>query len=753
METLGASFRLIAPYVPTALVPAETLDRLAAVAAQQPPLHCAGFEVRLSGEDATVDLAQGILGFSADPERWRQYLEAEDMSQASPPWHRLRDFARRWTDPETTLPAEIAGVWLEFDTPTVETATAPSVFTNLMPQRGAADADTLTLIAAELFETLTGKRLSSALTEAVGACATACPPGAGVSDLGFMLGRDVDALRIVIACLEPTDLAPFLERIGASEGSETIAAAEDLLRESDEVTLSLDVIGSPSGPDQDPWDPRFRVLPRIGVEIFPGHLFAELNQWRPRLDDLVVADLCTPEKRDALLSWPGYTEPGQGPWPATLLAESLLGSPTDFSVLGRRLDHIKLVCEPGRPIEAKAYLGFGPLWLTAERPDQGVAAVAVMPGDSGTVRPRPAATAYLDAAGDRAIRFLLDTQSAAASWRDFPTIMGGSDEWVTAYVIEALAGVENDAAHAAACAAWSWLQARRDPADGWGFNEALPIDADGTAWGLLAAQALGEHESPRAVAAREVLERHRVPGGGLASYLPEARPSLAETLGDVDMNALFGPHVCVTAAASGLEFARDSLAPFLIDAQQADGSWRGFWWSDRAYATGLAAAALKRCALPEALAATAAAGRWARSRLAGNGEVMSRATGTPSPFAAAAALPAVLAAATIEATLPAATLESIEPTLRWLLAAQRVDGSWPPSALLRIPPSDAADPRDALTRGFTGRDEEAVFTTATVLRSLEAVRRYEMDFGDESRPSPGESRSSSGDAWASSTAE
>ena len=746
METLASSFRLIAPHVPAALVPAETLDRLAAVAARQAPVHCAGFEVRLGGKDAAVDMAQRIRGFGGEPQRWRQHLEAADMAQASPPWHRLRDFARRWTDPETTFRGDIAAAWLEFDAPNDGAAPVPSLFTSLMQQPGAGDADTLTRIAAELFEALTGKRLSSALAEAVGACAEACPPGAGVSDLGFMLGRDVDALRLAIACFEPTNVAAFLERIGAFEGSETIAAAEDLLREGDEVTLSLDVIGSSSGRDEDAGDPPFRVLPRVGVEIFPGPLLDEVPRWRTRLDDLVAVDLCTPEKRDALLGWPGYTEPGQDPWPAALLAESLLRSPTDFSVLGRRLHHLKLVCAPGRPIEAKAYLGFGPLWLTAERPDHGVGAVMAMPGDSATLRPRPATAAYLDAASDRAIRFLLETQAADASWRDFPTIMGGSDEWVTAYVIEALAGVENDAARAAASAAWRWLGTRRESAAGWGFNDTLPVDADATAWGLLAAHALGEDESARAVAARDVLEQHRVAEGGLASYLHGAESRLAETLGDVAMNALFGPHVCVTAAAAGLDFTRDSLAPFLIGAQREDGSWRGFWWSDRAYATGLAAAALKRCALPEALAAAASAGRWARSRLAGSGAVVSRATGAPSPFATAAALPAVLAAAPIEAMLPAATIEWIEPTLRWLLAAQRVDGSWQPSALLRIPPSDAADARDALARGFTGRDEEAVFTTATVLRSLEAVRRYETDFGDESR-------SSSGDSGPSSTAE
>jgi hypothetical protein len=64
------------------------------------------------------------------------------------------------------------------------------------------------------------------------------------------------------------------------------------------------------------------------------------------LERLVRLGACTPAKRDAVLSWPGFAPCGfdtRGP----LRIRSLLG---------KRLSHLKLACHPERPLEAKAYL-------------------------------------------------------------------------------------------------------------------------------------------------------------------------------------------------------------------------------------------------------------------------------------------------------------------------------------------------------------------------------------------------------------
>jgi hypothetical protein len=62
--------------------------------------------------------------------------------------------------------------------------------------------------------------------------------------------------------------------------------------------------------------------------------------------------LCSPEKRDAVLAWPGqdsfWTAPDR--WPVEAVG---LGG-----VCVRFLSHLKVVGQPGRPPQVKAYLGF-----------------------------------------------------------------------------------------------------------------------------------------------------------------------------------------------------------------------------------------------------------------------------------------------------------------------------------------------------------------------------------------------------------
>jgi hypothetical protein len=44
------------------------------------------------------------------------------------------------------------------------------------------------------------------------------------------------------------------------------------------------------------------------------------------------------------------------------VARALL-EPDRLSAIARRLNHVKVTFQPGRPVEAKAYLGVGHLWV------------------------------------------------------------------------------------------------------------------------------------------------------------------------------------------------------------------------------------------------------------------------------------------------------------------------------------------------------------------------------------------------------
>ena len=111
------------------------------------------------------------------------------------------------------------------------------------------------------------------------------------------------------------------------------------------------------------------VQSKIGIMCyFEGRRQPGPEPWWPiLLDHLVRNGLCTARKRDALLAYPGYTDentPGVT-WPETLRGASRLLGGRTVSTFVRSLHHVKLVHEPGRPVEAKAYLAANHHWHTS----------------------------------------------------------------------------------------------------------------------------------------------------------------------------------------------------------------------------------------------------------------------------------------------------------------------------------------------------------------------------------------------------
>src|SRR4051812_19602510 len=112
-------------------------------------------------------------------------------------------------------------------------------------------------------------------------------------------------------------------------------------------------------------------------------------------------------------------------------------------------------------------------------------------------------------------RFLVARQGKDGLWRDFETPAGEASLWPTAWIAMALRRVElgHDAVERATGAL---VAAQRDDGGG-GYNEAVPSDADTTAWALLVIAGTRQHElSCRRAAA--CLLRHQRGDGGIATY-------------------------------------------------------------------------------------------------------------------------------------------------------------------------------------------------------------------------------------------
>ena len=510
-----------------------------------------------------------------------------------------------------------------------------------------------------------------------------------------MLGRPVQALRIHVSGVPLWALGDYLAAAGwPGDVDRAIAAAGLLLDRGDWLVLCLDVVGE--------------LLPRLGLECGFDQRRGLDPRWEALLRRLVDAELSSAEKTQALLSWPGIVTPaGPAPWPDALIIDGLSMPAQKLGVVERRLSHVKITVGAGEPQSAKAYFGAGHTTHDLLRPEPAV-----------PVKPERRPAASVEEAIAAALAFLLGRRNQAGWWLDFvhrarpPGVDQGvtgyrSDEWITAYVAAAIVGLDHPHARDAARNGMDLLIARRRHG-GWGYNVMIPADADTTTWVLRLAAGLELADSVHLCEARAFVAGQIDAEGGVATYPSTAAPALAEfTKLPGPYDGWCAPHVCVTAAAASLRLCPAPLE-FLRRVQATDGSWSGYWWNDDEYATAMGVQALSAAG---DRASVARAVRWADSRIGADGAAQSLAQGGPSPFATALALTALAAGG-------APRRGARDRAANWLLSEQRADGSWEPSAQLRIPAPSQRDPVAAPHTTSNYVDDLGVFTTATVLAAL-----------------------------------
>lgn len=331
--------QIVTPYLHSDLVSPEALSHIQPLAQILPPSSPAGFECRLGENQSRVDFETYL---PLEPNLPEQFL-------THPTWQSLQKLYREWSLPTSVLRQVIQGIGLEFDIDgCLDDVPVPCIFLELKPI-AAGGGDELIETASSLLN----RRLSAQLELNLKLCADYLPPGAFFTHLGAMLSRSSEeAIRVVVKGLTPEQLIDYLTQIGWTDPTNTFSALVPTLSEFvDYIMLSFDV-GK-------------RVYPRIGWE---GYITAS-DQDRPQLqlflDYLVAQELCTPSKRDALLAWNGFSQPSFAPelWPKNISwGDRFLGSRA-VSLFSRWINHIKVVYQPGKPLEAKAYLGFAHAWF------------------------------------------------------------------------------------------------------------------------------------------------------------------------------------------------------------------------------------------------------------------------------------------------------------------------------------------------------------------------------------------------------
>ena len=329
-----------------------------------------GFECRLGEQSPRADFLvlvrasngqdslAGLHPTSSLPER----LMADQI------WQRVQDFGLRWAEPASPLHRAVDNIWLEFDVdgPTADVP-VPSVFFGLLWNGADAsggearvrEVEAGLATTAYALRLLSGGELPPRGLKTLAGCFHALLPHEHVFQVGLMMSRGAEAVRL---CIQIGTLERAIEYLGEVGWPGSGPDLRDVLGPVAEIVdyVCLDI------------DAGEAVHPKVGLECyFEGNIQPSREpRWGLLLDLLVANGLCTPEKREALLEYPGYADERRAtvPWPeAPRRASRLLGG-RSLSTFVRSLHHVKISYQPGEPLEAKAYLAANHYWHTLTPP-------------------------------------------------------------------------------------------------------------------------------------------------------------------------------------------------------------------------------------------------------------------------------------------------------------------------------------------------------------------------------------------------
>src|SRR5262249_50938648 len=205
---------VVQPYVSPALIAPNHVTAIQAIARHLPSTLTTffGFECRLGATATPTDFLLSVA-----PPGGREVLADAGVALPAgwgqqPVWQRLEGFARHWADPASVLHRTVNNVWLEFDladaTPLLP---VPSVFFGPQPLRAHEPRSWVSDTAIPL---LRGAPLPAAMVRRFEDCCAALPGEAYVFQIGLMLARQVDAVRVCVRNLPAAHLGAYLQRIG-----------------------------------------------------------------------------------------------------------------------------------------------------------------------------------------------------------------------------------------------------------------------------------------------------------------------------------------------------------------------------------------------------------------------------------------------------------------------------------------------------------------------------------------------------------
>jgi hypothetical protein len=344
MITLADLLEYILPGVQPALIPPWHHRALREAAALFPAAlaryHM--LECRLGSEQPATDFPFCITQAERDALAGPGAFSLLDPAILDLPlWQNIRRFIAAWADPESEIYQKILMLWFEFDLDeALASSTSPLAAPGFFFGSREFPTDPSAVEDAWFFETALPLFIGGPPhpdQESVLRRILAClPRGAHLFQMGGFLARPSPLLRVCLTGIDPEEMLPYLRAVGYPSDlaglEKVIAGLAPLCR----IYLNLDVstqIGEKIGLECQLFDDSLILMSEK-----EARLLALLEQW----------GVCAPAQQSALIDYPGIER-----W---IVAGAEGDGAKPWTVLARDVSHWKVVFQPGKPLEAKAYL-------------------------------------------------------------------------------------------------------------------------------------------------------------------------------------------------------------------------------------------------------------------------------------------------------------------------------------------------------------------------------------------------------------
>ncbi len=341
--------RVVSPCLPSRLISSQYVAWISRVAEVLPPSSNFGFECSLASPVPAADFLVAVIPSDGSRSAW-----AGENPLAGPPpetdsdsaWKSVQRFLGAWSHEAALAP--IHDTWLEFDIAEPgSNLPEPSFFFGFDDRADRNHPDLVVALVERLLTRPMGERRRQKLLS----CFSALPENGLIFQVGLLLARPTDEIRLCTRWLARDEILSYLQRIGwGGSIAELSLLMTELAPLVDAISLDISVEDSVSG--------------SIGLEC----TIHDQPEGRKRVDSflqyLVARNACLPAKKEAIFEWLGFStqESDESRWPTHLLKASRSSSVEGMSTFARTLNHIKISFESEKPVSAKAYLGVRHFW-------------------------------------------------------------------------------------------------------------------------------------------------------------------------------------------------------------------------------------------------------------------------------------------------------------------------------------------------------------------------------------------------------